>query len=83
MLKIESDRGQVTVACGGPTIDVVADLGAAVASIYQQLKKTPTTAAKEFRDAVLCLLDANSPVWSCSVPEDPNAVTIVVPQKKK
>lgn len=83
MVKIESHQGSVSVELMGSTLDVTADLGAAIASVYGQLRKANTSAAEEFRKILLCMLEPDSPVWSHNPPADPNNYTVVIPTKKK
>lgn len=83
MLNFKSDKGELHIEATGSTVEILADFGIAVAAIYARLKKASPKTAEEFRTRLVCsLIDPASPIWNCTVPEDPDGITEVISIKK-
>lgn len=84
MLKIDTNNGEQHLEIQGSTIEVLADLGLTIATIYYRLKQvSPDTAETFRRHLVISLIDPNSPIWNSEIPDDPNGHTILIPHVKK
>lgn len=83
MVKIKSHQGAVSVELWGSTLDATADFGTAIACVYSRLRNANPDSAEEFRQALCCMLEPDSPVWHYDLPIDPDAVTVIIPVKKE
>lgn len=84
MIKIESDRGALSVEVTGKTLEILADFGIAISAVHNQLKLADTIAAEAFRTGLTRILsDPQSAIWNTEMPVDPNAITCIIPMKKK
>lgn len=83
MLNIKSDKGAVSIDTTGAMVEIAADLGCAIASIYSQIKSADPETAETFRELLMITLLPGSPIWTEKGSFDPNAVTCIIPVKKK
>ncbi len=84
MIKLESDRGALSVEVTGKTVEILADFGITISAVYNQLKLANPTVAKQFKDAFIYTFREDGLVWTVDdIPADPGAVTCIIPVKKK
>ncbi len=84
MIKLESDRGALSVEVTGKTVEILADFGITISAVYNQLKLADTITAEAFRTGLtLILSDPQNAIWNTEMPVDPNAITCIIPKKKK
>ena len=63
MLKIKIDKGNCEVTATGNLLQIGAEIGMAVARIYEGTKKTNPYAAEAFKELMQFTISDNSPVW--------------------
>lgn len=78
MLKIDANKGEQHLEIAGSTVEVLTELGLAIATIYNQLKTVSPGTAETFRKHLaISIIDPASPIWDCDIPDDPNGHVIV------
>lgn len=77
MIEARVSRSKIELQCSGSLMNICAEVGTILQSIYRQLHANDPRAAKTFRQSVMLMVAApDSPLWIDAVPDDPNGVTI-------
>lgn len=63
MIKIISSKGKSEITASGGMLEICAEIGHAVSSIYRDLKDDDKDAAAEFKKTMQITFADDSPVW--------------------
>lgn len=76
MMSIKIDKDDVKeLACSGPMLDPLAEVGFVVHLIYNMIARSSPTAAEAFRNRLVrAMTNPKSPIWEKS---EPNCLSIV------